>query len=171
MILTGKLIIFVHNEIYKMRGVNKVFLIGHLGKDPEVRHLEGGNTVANFPLATSESYTTKDGNKVDQTEWHNIVIWRKLAEIAEKYLKKGSLIYLEGRIRTRSWDDKEGNKRYITEIVAINFQMLDKREDSGQRNVAPVSNSSETTTSNNTTSSNTKTENVVFDEPGDDLPF
>lgn len=147
-----------------MRGVNKVFLIGHLGKDPEVRHLEGGNTVANFPLATSESYTTKDGNKVDQTEWHNIVIWRKLAEIAEKYLKKGSLIYLEGRIRTRSWDDKDGNKRYITEIVANNFQMLDKREDSGQRNDTK-------STTESSISSNSTTESVVLDEPGDDLPF
>ncbi len=150
-----------------MRGVNKVFLIGHLGKDPEVRHLEGGNTVANFPLATSESYTTRDGNRVEQTEWHNIVVWRKLAEIAEKYLKKGSLIYVEGRIRTRSWEDKDNNKRYITEIVASNFQMLDKRESSGQSN-EPMSNNQGSSSSNTTT---TKTENVVLDEPSDDLPF
>lgn len=100
-----------------MAGINKVILLGNLGKDPEVRHLEGGATVANFPLATSESYKDKSGNKVDQTEWHNIVLWRGQAEFAEKYLKKGNTILLEGKIRTRSWEDKDKNKRYTTEIV------------------------------------------------------
>ncbi len=112
-----------------MRGLNKVMLIGHLGKDPEVQHLDQGVTLAKFSLATSESYIDKSGQKVDQTEWHNIVIWRKLAEIAEQYLKKGSFVYVEGKIRTRSWDDKEGNKRYSTEIIADNFTMLDKKSD------------------------------------------
>jgi len=111
-----------------MSGVNKVILVGHLGKDPEVRHLEGGASVANFTLATTESYI-KDGTRMEQTEWHNIVVWRGLAEVAAKYLQKGKLIYVEGKIRTRSYDDKEGNKRYITEIVADNFTMLSRRTD------------------------------------------
>jgi single-strand DNA-binding protein len=122
-----------------MAGVNKVILIGHLGKDPEVRHLENGTAVANFTLATSESYKDKGGNRVDQTEWHNVVVWRGLAEVAEKFLKKGSKVYLEGKIRTRSWEDQTGNKRYTTEIVADTFNMLDKREDSGSQSAnAPV---------------------------------
>lgn len=112
--------------------VNKVILVGRLGKDPEVRHLENNSVVANFSLATSEVYRDKQGNKVEQTEWHNIVVWRRLAEIAEKFLRKGSMIYIEGKIRSRSWDDKEGNKRYTTEIVADNFQMLDKASDRGE---------------------------------------
>jgi single-strand DNA-binding protein len=115
-----------------MRGINKVILVGHLGRDPEVRYLDGGTAVANFSIATSESYTNKQGERVDQTEWHNVVFWRGLAETAEKYLHKGSKIYVEGKLRTRSWDDKEGNKRYTTEIVGDNFVMLDKREDSEQ---------------------------------------
>lgn len=109
-----------------MSGVNKVILIGRLGKDPEVRHLEGGATVASFPLATSESYTNKEGVRSEQTEWHNIVVWRGLAEIAEKYLSKGKQIYVEGKLRTRNFE-KNGEKRYVTEIVADNFQMLDRR--------------------------------------------
>ncbi len=112
-----------------MAGVNKVILVGNLGKDPEVRHLENGTAVANFPIATSESYKDRDGNRIDQTEWHNVVVWRKLAEIAESYLKKGSQIYLEGKLRTRSWDDPQGNKRYTTEVVADTFTMLGKREE------------------------------------------
>ena len=112
-----------------MKGVNKVILIGNLGKDPEVRSLEGGAKVANFPIATTESYKDKSGNNVDQTEWHNIVVWRGLADVADKYLKKGMPIYLEGKIRTRSWDDKEGHKRYTTEIVADNLIMLGKKDD------------------------------------------
>ena len=112
-----------------MKGVNKVILIGNLGKDPEVRSLEGGAKVANFPIATTESYKDKSGNNVDQTEWHNIVVWRGLADVADKYLKKGMPIYVEGKIRTRSWDDKEGHKRYTTEIVADNLIMLGKKDD------------------------------------------
>ncbi|MGX5688919.1 single-stranded DNA-binding protein [Arcticibacter tournemirensis] len=111
-----------------MSGVNKVILVGHLGKDPEVRHLEGGATVVNFTLATTETYT-RDGRKVEQTEWHNVVMWRGLAEIAAKYLQKGKLVYVEGKLRTRSYDDREGNKRYVTEIVADNFNMLGRKSD------------------------------------------
>lgn len=115
-----------------MAGVNKVILVGNLGKDPEVRHLESGAVVANFPLATSETYKDrKTGERITQTEWHNIVIWRGLAEVAEKYLKKGSSVYVEGKLRTRSWDDKEGNKRYTTEIVADNMTMLGGRNEGG----------------------------------------
>ena len=112
-----------------MAGVNKVILVGNLGKDPEVRYLDGGVAVANFPLATSESYKDKSGNRIDQTEWHNVVLWRGLAEITEKYLKKGSQVYIEGKIRSRSWDDKEGIKRYTTEIVADNMTMIGSRRD------------------------------------------
>jgi single-strand DNA-binding protein len=111
-----------------MTGVNKVILVGNLGKDPEIRHLEGGTAVTNFTLATSESYKDKSGQRVEQTEWHNIVVWRNLAEIAEKYLKKGSTIYLEGKLRTRSWEDKDKVKRYTTEIVADSFTILSKKE-------------------------------------------
>ena len=111
-----------------MSGINKVILVGHLGKDPEVRHLDGNVTVASFPLATSESYN-KDGRKVEQTEWHNIVMWRGLAEVAAKYLFKGKLVYIEGKLRTRTYEDKEGIRRYTTEIVAENFTLLGRRSD------------------------------------------
>ncbi len=110
-----------------MAGINKVILVGNLGKDPEVRHLEGGASVASFSLATSEVYKDKSGNRKEQTEWHNIVVWRGLADIAEKYLRKGMTIYLEGKIRTRSYD-KDGIKHYSTEIVADSFTMLGKKE-------------------------------------------
>jgi single-strand DNA-binding protein len=109
--------------------INKVILVGNVGKDPEIRYLEGGTAVCSFPLATSESYRNRDGEKVTNTEWHNIVLWRGLAEIAERYVKKGSQLYIEGRIRTRSWDDKEGNKRYTTEIIADSMQMLGRKTD------------------------------------------
>ena len=108
--------------------LNRVTLIGRLGKDPEVRKLESGATVAKFTLATSESYKDKDGNKQETTEWHNIVMWRTQAEIAEKYLKKGMLIYLEGKITYREYTDKDNAKKYFTEIVCSNFQMLERRE-------------------------------------------
>ena len=107
--------------------VNKVILIGNLGKDPEVRHLENGASVANFSIATSENYKDrKTGEKVSQTEWHNIVVWRGLAEIAEKYLKKGDKIYIEGKLKTRNWMDQEGKNRYTTEVIADNMTMLGK---------------------------------------------
>ena len=111
-----------------MSGINKVILVGHLGKDPEIRHLEGGVAVASFPLATSETFN-KDGRKVEQTEWHNIVMWRGLAEVATKYLQKGKLVYIEGKLRTRSFEDKEGIKKYTTEVVAENFTMLGRKSD------------------------------------------
>ena len=114
-----------------MAGINKVILVGNLGKDPEVRYLEGGTAVANFPIATSETFKDRtSGDKKTNTEWHNIVAWRGLAEIAEKYLKKGSQIYLEGKLRTRQWQDKDGNNRYTSEIVADNLQMLGRKDNS-----------------------------------------
>lgn len=110
-----------------MRGVNHVFLIGNLGRDPEIIYIEGNIPVAKFPLATTETYKDKKGVTIPQTEWHNIVLWRGLAELAAKYLHKGSLVHIEGSLRTRSWEDKDKNKRFITEIIASNLVMLDKR--------------------------------------------
>ncbi len=110
-----------------MRGVNRVVLIGNLGKDPDVQFLEGNIGVAKFPLATTETHKDKSGKQVSQTEWHMVVLWRGLAELADKYLHKGSLVYIEGRLKTRTWDDKEGNKKFATEIIADNLIMLDKR--------------------------------------------
>ncbi len=111
-----------------MPGINKVILVGNIGKDPEVRYLEGGIAVANFPVATTESFRDKMGNKQEQTEWHQIVLWRKLAEVAEKYLRKGQQVYIEGKIRSRSWEDKEGNKRYTTEIFGDVLTILSKMD-------------------------------------------
>jgi len=111
-----------------MSGINKVILVGHLGKDPEARYLEGGVSVVSFPLATSESFN-KDGRKVEQTEWHNIVMWRGLADVAAKYLSKGKLVYIEGKLRTRQFEDREGIKKYTTEIVAENFTLLGRKTD------------------------------------------
>ena len=110
-----------------MAGVNKVILVGNLGKDPEVRHLEGGNSVANFTLATNEYYKDKQGARVERTEWHNISAWRGLAELAEKYLKKGSQVYIEGKLRTRQYQDKDHQTRYITEIIAEEISLLGAR--------------------------------------------
>jgi single-strand DNA-binding protein len=118
--------------------VNKVILVGNVGKDPEVRYLDKNVSVANFSLATTErGFTMQNGTQVpDRTEWHNIVAWRGLADIAEKYIKKGSQLYIEGKIQTRSWE-KDGIKRYTTEIYAENIQMLGRRSD-GESAVAPT---------------------------------
>ena len=112
-----------------MRGVNRVMLIGNLGKDPDMQFLEGNIGVAKFSLATTETYKDRSGKLISQTEWHTVVLWRGLAELAQKYLHKGSLVYIEGRLKTRSWEDKEGNKKFATEIVGDNLIMLDKRSD------------------------------------------
>ena len=118
--------------------INKVILVGNVGRDPEVRHLDKGVAVANFSLATTETYTAKTGEKVSTTEWHNIVAWRGLAEVAEKYVKKGSQLYIEGRIKTRAWDDKEGVKHYTTEIFADTMQLLGKREGQPEMAAQPM---------------------------------
>jgi len=110
-----------------MAGVNKVILIGNLGKNPEVTTFENGVKKASFSLATTEKYKDREGRPVENTEWHNVVLWRGLAEIAEKYLSKGNQVFIEGKIKTRSYDDKDGNKRYITEIVADSMTLLGGR--------------------------------------------
>lgn len=115
-----------------MAGVNKVILLGNLGRDPEIRHLEGNITRASFSLATTEAFKDRNGNRIEQTEWHNIVMWRTNAENAEKLLKKGMQIYLEGKIQTRQWTDKDGQKRSVTEIVADTFKILQKRDEHTQ---------------------------------------
>lgn len=113
--------------------VNKVILVGNLGRDPESRSLPSGQAVVNFSLATSRRYKDRDGNRKDETEWHNIVCFGKSAEIAAQYLTKGKMIFVEGRIQTRSWDDKDGKKQYRTEIICENFQMLGSKGDGGGR--------------------------------------
>ena len=143
--------------------VNKVILIGNLGKDPVVRHLENGATVANFPIATSENYKDrKTGEKVSQTEWHNIVVWRGLADITERYLKKGDKVYIEGKLRTRSWQDQDGNTKYTTEVVADNLTMLGKSPDNS---TSPPSQPAAAT------SSTTQNEDFSGPDDSDDLPF
>jgi len=113
-----------------MRGVNKVILIGNLGRDPDLQYIEGNIPVAKFPLATTEMRKDKNGNVISETEWHTLVLWRGLAELAGKYLHKGSLVYVEGRLRTRNWEDKDKNRRFQTEVIGESLIMLDKRKDS-----------------------------------------
>ena len=112
-----------------MRGVNRVMLIGNLGKDPDIQYLEGNIGVAKFSLATTETFKDRSGKLISQTEWHTVVLWRGLADLAQKYLHKGSLVYIEGRLKTRSWEDKDGNKKFATEVVGDNLIMLEKRGD------------------------------------------
>lgn len=149
-----------------MSGINKAILIGHLGKDPEVKTLETGVKIARFTMATSEIRTDKDGNRTELTEWHNIVCWRKLAEFAEQYLTKGKLIYVEGKIRTRSWEDN-GMKRYITEIEASTFTILSSKNDNNAQPVATQVNN-ETKASVASVVTNAASPAEVTD---DDLPF
>ena len=155
------------------RGVNKVILIGNLGKDLETRYFPNGDAVANATIATSESWTDKaSGEKKEHTEWHNIILWRGLAEVAEKYLRKGHTVYIEGRLRSRQYDDKDGNKRYITEVNCDNMVMLGGGKQSGptpivtspqaQFGTQPV-NQNDTTPENNVSFSN--------EASNDDLPF
>lgn len=114
-----------------MASVNKVILVGNLGRDPEVRYMPNGDAVCNFSIATTDSWKDKNGEKQERTEWHNIVMYRRLAEIAGEYLKKGAPVYLEGKLQTRKWQDKDGNDRYTTEIIADQMQMLGSRGDGG----------------------------------------
>lgn len=154
--------------------VNKVILIGNVGRDPEVRYLDNNVAVANFTLATTErGFTSRDGQQYpDRTEWHNIVAWRGLAQIIEKYVKKGNPIYIEGKIRTRSYDDKDGIKRYVTEIYADNIELLGRRADNN--NSAPdASSGSSQPTNNNVEQStqNTNNDDFLGGDETDDLPF
>jgi single-strand DNA-binding protein len=111
--------------------VNKVILVGNVGKDPDTRYLDEGTAISKFPLATSETYKNRAGERVSTTEWHNVVLWRGLAQVAEKYVRKGTQLYIEGRIKTRSYDDPDGNKKYITEIVGDQMQLLGRKPDDG----------------------------------------
>ena len=141
------------------RSLNKVMLIGNLGKDPEVRHLENGTTVANFSIATTESYKDRNsGEIISNTDWHNVVVWRGLADVVEKYLKKGAKVYVEGKLRTRSWQDKEGATRYTTEVVVDDLVMLGRNENNApqQQPQAPAPTTAPTPS---------------IDEEEDDLPF
>lgn len=115
-----------------MSGLNKTMLIGRLGADPELRHTQSGDAVCNFTMATSEKWKGKDGEMQEKTEWHRIVAWKKVAEICDKYLSKGKQVYIEGRLQTRKWEDKDGNKRYTTEIVANQVVFLGNKNDSDQ---------------------------------------
>lgn len=154
-----------------MAGVNKVILIGNLGADPEIRNLPSGTTVANFNIATSENYTNKNGERVTQTEWHRVECWEGLARIAEQYLKKGNSVYIEGKLRTEEWQDKDGNTRYTTKIRALNMTMLGGRNDnnggqdfgSNQSGNAPQ----------NQNAGNPQPSQSSFNDEGaeDDLPF
>lgn len=147
-----------------MAGVNKVILIGNLGADPEVRHLEGGSVVANFNIATSETYN-KNGEKVTQTEWHRIELWDGLAKVAEQYLKKGQSVYIEGKLRTDTWQDKDNNTKYTTKIRALNMTMLGGK---GGGNEA------ETASTENSTGSGSYNSERSMQPPADDsddLPF
>jgi len=119
-----------------MGGLNKAMLIGNLGKDPEVKTLDNGAKIATFPLATTETYKDRDGNKQSRTEWHNIVLWRGLADVAELYCRKGGQVYIEGRLSTRKWDDKDGHTRYTTEIIGDNMVLL-SRSDSTSSSAPP----------------------------------
>ena len=151
-----------------MAGVNKVILVGRLGRDPEVRHLESGVAVASFSIATSETYKDRNtGERRENTEWHNIVLWRGLADVAEKYLKKGDQVYIEGKLRTRSWE-KDGVTRYTTEVVADNMNMLGGGGGSTSMDQPPMPTSEDYGSSVSSTSSATSS---VNGDVSDDLPF
>ena len=141
-----------------MAGINRVILVGNLGRDPEVMTFDNGVKKASFSLATSESYKNKEGQRVDQTEWHNIVMWRGLAEVAEKYLRKGNQIYLEGKIKTRSYE-QDGIKKYVTEIYVDNMTMLGKRDSEHDGSQPPPGPKTQTV------------EEPEIEAPEDDLPF
>ena len=147
--------------------VNKVILIGNLGRDPEVRRLENGAVVAKFSVATNENYRDKNNEWQTQTEWHDVVVWRHLAERAERDLAKGKLVYIEGKLTHRKYQDKDGNDRYITEVVANNLRSLEKREGSGS-GFSPNMPTEEPAA---TASTPPTTENAVEDKGEDDLPF
>ena len=167
--------------------INKVIIVGNLGKDPEVRHFEGNSSVASFSVATSETYTDKNGERQKQTEWHNVVLWNGLAGVAEKYLKKGNLVYIEGKVTTRKWQDKEGNDRDTTEIVGRTMKMLGGRESGGSYNSnMPTASDAPANTQiakepvvatkaappvNTATSNTAAPAEKIADAPDDDLPF
>ena len=142
------------------RGINKVIIVGNLGADPDSRAMPSGNAVTNISVATSESWKDREtGEKREKTEWHRVVFYNRLAEIAAQYLKKGSQVYVEGKLQTRKWEDKEGNERWTTEIVANQMQMLGERMSQGTSNQG------------NVTKQNTSSNEFVDEEFDDDIPF
>ena len=145
-----------------MSGVNKVILVGNLGTDPEVKTFEDGNKLATIAIATSEKYKDREGNLQERTEWHNVVLYRRLAELAEQYLSKGRQVYIEGKLRTRKWQDKDGNDRYTTEILAREMTFLggNQSDGAGQRSSAPASNQNQV-----------NEPSASLDDIDDDLPF
>ncbi len=154
--------------------VNKVILVGNVGKDPEVRYLDNDVAVANFSLATTErGYTGRDGQTVpDRTEWHNIVAWRGLAKVVESYVKKGTQLFIEGKIRTRSYDDKDGNKRYMTEVYADNLQLLGRKADNPASSEQAGGMTSAPQPAQNTPTTNSgQEETFLGNDETDDLPF
>ena len=151
----------IQQDIKMARGINKVILVGHLGQDPEVKYMPSGQAVCNITLATTESWTDKNsGEKVEKTEWHRVVFFRRLAEIAGEYLRKGSQVYVEGRLQTRKWQDQGGNDRYTTEIVANDMQMLGSKGSTAITQEAPPAPESKQTASS-----------ASSDEFDDDIPF
>ena len=153
------------------RGVNKVILIGRLGQDPELRYTGNGTAVCNLRLATDDSYTDNDGNLVERTEWHRIVAWSRLAEICNEYLEKGSQVYVEGRLQTRQWEDRDGNTRYTTEIVARNVQFLDSRGAQQEAPGGPAPQQQEYQNQGAQSSSANEPDDDFEFEPDDELPF
>jgi single-strand DNA-binding protein len=144
--------------------VNKVILIGNVGKDPEVRHLENGAVVANFSIATSESYKDRTtGERIDSTDWHDIVVWRGLAEVVEKYVRKGHKVYIEGKLKKRNWQDKEGVTRYTTEVIADEMTMLSSPERDAAKSKAPYS-------TEQTPAPPSRVDDIIKNDK-DDLPF
>jgi single-strand DNA-binding protein len=140
-----------------MASVNKVILVGNLGRDPEIRYTQQGTAVANFSLATTNRFKSRSGEMEERTEWHRIVAWDKLAEICGQYLAKGRQVYIEGRLQTREWEDKDGNKRSTTEVVAQTMQMLGRREGQSSTSSAPPSGGAP--------------EQPLGDVPDDEIPF
>jgi len=154
--------------------VNKVILVGNVGKDPEVRHFENDGAVANFTIATTErGFTTRNGQEIpERTEWHNVVVWRGLAKVVESYVKKGTQVYIEGKLRTRSYDDKDGNKRYVTEVVADNLQLLGRRGDNANSNEQQMgATPSQQPTQAPSNNSAPQEDTFLGNDESDDLPF
>jgi single-strand DNA-binding protein len=141
-----------------MYGLNRVQLIGHLGQDPELKYSTSGTAICNFSLATNESYKDQNGQLVERTEWHRLVVYRKLAELLAEHLKKGSKVYIEGKLQTRSWDDKDGNKRYTTEVVVDDFVFLDSKGGRQSQGGRPAPSAPDQTS-------------TPAEEAGPDLPF
>lgn len=156
-----------------MAGVNKVILLGRLGKDPELRTLENGSKVCTFSIATSENYTDREGQKQEKTEWHNIVLWAKLAELADAYLSKGREVYIEGKLQTRKWQDQNGNDRYTTDIVGSNMNFIGGRSEGTNAGGPPPPGMESAPASSNTPASSASS-GTAFDtssDDADDLPF